>query len=77
MTSRVVRVGNRGQISIPAEIRSALGIKTGTRISIGFSDSRIILQVVSKQLVDQTRGMLKGRTSLWDEMKRERQTDKW
>ena len=59
MARRMVTVGNRGQVVIPAGIRLSLGIKTGTRISIGLEDARIVLDLVSEDLVEKTRGMLK------------------
>jgi len=56
----------------------ALGIKPGTRIAVTQEDSRIILEPVTTELVDKTRGMLKGGPSLFKELKRQRrQKDKW
>ena len=77
MARRILRVGNQGPVTIPAEIRSALGIKPGARISSGLESTRIVLEVVSEELVDKTRGMFKGGPSLCDALKRQRQTDNW
>ncbi len=76
MARRMVNVGNRGQVVIPAGIRFALGIKTGTRISIGLEDARIVLDVVSEDMVEKTRGMLKG-GALVAALKQQRESDKW
>jgi AbrB family looped-hinge helix DNA binding protein len=62
---------------IPAEFRASLRIEPGTRISVALEDSRIVLEPVSKELVDRTRGMLKGGPSLSAALKRHREKDKW
>jgi len=72
MARHVVRVGNRGQIVIPREIRSALGIESGSRVCVRVEDDCVILEVASEALVDKTRGMLKGGPSLSAALKRER-----
>ena len=77
MMSRITTVSSKGQFVIPAEIRASLGIEPGTRISVTLKDSRIVLEPVSKALVDRTRGMLKGGPSLSAALKKERQKDKW
>jgi AbrB family looped-hinge helix DNA binding protein len=77
MPQRITTVSSKGQFVIPAEFRAALRIEPGTRISVALEDSRIVLQPVSKDLVDRTRGMLKGATSLSAALKKEREKDKW
>ncbi len=63
---------------IPSEMRAALGIKPGTRIAVTQEESRIILEPVTAELVEKTRGMLKGGASLSAELKHwRRQKDKW
>ena len=49
---------------IPSEMREALGIKPGTRIAVTQDGSRIVLEPISEELVDRTRGMLAGGPSL-------------
>jgi AbrB family looped-hinge helix DNA binding protein len=73
----VVTMSSKGQLVIPAEVRAALDILPGTRISISVENKRIILQPVSDQLVDELRGILAGGPSLSDELQRERRSDKW
>jgi antitoxin PrlF len=77
MTRRITTVSSKGQFVIPSDIRAALRIEPGTRISVALEDSRIVLEPVSKALVDRTRGMLKGGPSLSGALKKERQKDKW
>ncbi len=76
MAGRVVRVGNRGQTVIPSEIRSALGIESGSRVSVRVEDDCVMSEVVSEAFVDKTRGMFKGGPSLSAALKRERQIRK-
>ena len=77
MSTRITTVSSKGQFVIPAEIRASLGIEPGTRISVTLKDSRIVLEPVSEELVDRTRGLFAGRPSLSAALKRERQKDKW
>jgi AbrB family looped-hinge helix DNA binding protein len=49
---------------IPSEVRSALGIKPGTRVAVTHDGVKITLEPVTGELVDKTRGMLKGKASL-------------
>ena len=63
---------------IPSEMRASLGIKPGMRIVVVQEGSRIILEPVSEELVEKTRGIFAGKTSLSDELARQRrQKDKW
>jgi bifunctional DNA-binding transcriptional regulator/antitoxin component of YhaV-PrlF toxin-antitoxin module len=59
-------------------MRAALGIRPGTRISVTQDGSRIVLEPVSDELVDQTSGLFSGKVSLSEELKRQRRRkDKW
>jgi AbrB family looped-hinge helix DNA binding protein len=79
MTYQITTVSTKGQFVIPAEMRSALGIKPGTRIAVTQQGSTITLQPVTEELVDQTRGMLAGGPSLTKSLLRERRgrKDRW
>lgn len=77
MSRRITTVSSKGQFVIPAEFRASLRIEPGTRISVALEDSRIILEPVSEELVDRTRGMFKGGPSLSTALKKQRQKDKW
>jgi AbrB family looped-hinge helix DNA binding protein len=61
---------------IPSEIRESLGIKPGTRIAVTQEGSRIVLEPVSEELVDRTRGLFSGTPSLSEELKRQRRQEK-
>jgi AbrB family looped-hinge helix DNA binding protein len=78
MERQITTVSTKGQFVIPAEMRTALGIKPGTRIAVTQDGSRIVLEPVSEALVDKTRGMFRGKPSLSAELKRQRRRkDKW
>ncbi len=79
MTRQITTVSTKGQFVIPSEMRVSLGIQPGTRISVTQEGSRIVLEPVSEELVDKTRGMLAGRPSLTKSLLRERRRakDRW
>jgi bifunctional DNA-binding transcriptional regulator/antitoxin component of YhaV-PrlF toxin-antitoxin module len=59
-------------------MRISLGIEPGTRIAVTQDGSRIVLEAVSEELVDKTRGLFSGKASLSNELKRQRrQKDRW
>jgi len=59
-------------------MRTSLGIRPGTRIAVTQDGSRIVLEPVSENLVDKTRGIFSGKPSLSAELKRQRRRkDKW
>jgi AbrB family looped-hinge helix DNA binding protein len=78
MTRQITTVSTKGQFVIPSEMRSALGIKPGTRICVTHDGTKIILEPVTAELVDRTRGMLKGKGPLVEKLRRKwRQEDRW
>jgi AbrB family looped-hinge helix DNA binding protein len=78
MIRQITYVSTKGQFVIPSEMRASLGIKPGTRISVTQDGSRIVLEPVSEELVDRTRGMFSGKPSMSSELKRQRRRkDKW
>jgi len=63
MVRQITSVSTKGQFVIPAEMRTALGIRPGTRIAVTQDESRIVLEPVTEDLVDKTRGMFSGKPS--------------
>ncbi|OPL16614.1 MAG: hypothetical protein AVO38_07405 [delta proteobacterium ML8_D] len=51
----------KGQIVIPASIRARFKIKKGTRINVYDDGSRIIVEPLADDPIEQGRGMLKTR----------------
>jgi AbrB family looped-hinge helix DNA binding protein len=78
MAGQITSVSTKGQFVIPAEMRTALGIRPGTRLAVTQEGSRIVLEPVSEALVDKTRGMFRGKPSSFAELKRQRRRkEKW
>jgi AbrB family looped-hinge helix DNA binding protein len=78
MNRQITTVSTKGQFVIPSEMRSALGIKPGTRIAVTQDGAKIILQPVTDELVDKTRGMLKGKAHLAEKLRSKwRREDRW
>ena len=78
MVRRITTVSTKGQFVIPSEMRIALGLVPGTRIAVTQDGLRLVLEPVSEELVDQTRGLFSGKPSLSEELKRQRRRkDKW
>jgi len=78
MNRQITTVSTKGQFVIPSDMRSALGIKPGTRIAVTHDGTKITLQPVTDELVDKTRGMLKGKAHLAEKLRRRwRREDRW
>lgn len=77
MNTQITTISTKGQLVIPAEMRTLLGIHPGSRIALTLEQERIVLQPVTDQLVDDTAGMLRGGPSLADELQQERRKEKW
>ena len=52
-------VTRKGQITVPAEIRRALGLKEGDKVALVMEDNQVRL-AVSGSVVERTAGMLKS-----------------
>ena len=78
MTRQITTVSTKGQFVIPSEMRTALGIKPGTRIAVTQDGAKITLEPVTDELVDKTRGMLKGKARPSELLRRRwRKEDRW
>ena len=86
MERQVATVAYDGQLTLPAEVQSALGIAPGSEVEIVVHDQEIRLVIQEKrrvsqaetdQIISELRGMFKGEPSLEDEYFRDRDRDKW
>lgn len=69
-------VTSKGQLVVPARLRRRYGIKPGTKICFIERDNEILFQPVTKEYVRSVRGMLKSKTSVIQELRKERAKDK-
>jgi AbrB family looped-hinge helix DNA binding protein len=76
MSTLFTTVSSKGQIVIPADLRSELGITSGTRIAIQRVDHRLILEPITEKFVRSMRGCLKGPDSLVEAREREHKLEK-
>jgi antitoxin PrlF len=67
------RVGAKGQVVIPKEIRDALGIEPGDEVSFWQHDDHVAVRPVARDRP--LRGRFRG-SALVEELQRERTTDR-
>ena len=68
-------VSTKGQVVIPAELRTVLNIDAGTRVCFQRAGDILILRPVTERLIDRVRGFFKGGPSLSALREREPWTD--
>lgn len=68
-------VTTKGRLVIPARIRRKFGIKPGTKMCFIERDNEILFQPVTKAYIRSVCGILKSRTSVTEELLRERRKD--
>ena len=69
------RITARGGVTIPAELRRKLGIEPGTKVCFVETGAEIIFQPITKEYIRRISGMLKSKTSVTEELLRERRND--
>ena len=52
-------VAERGQITLPKEVRDALGLKKGTKLTVEVDHGRIILRKNARDALEKIRGRFK------------------
>jgi AbrB family looped-hinge helix DNA binding protein len=57
-TERQIVVGDRGRVVLPADVRSALGLKTGSRMLLSTESDGSLWLRPYRSVADQGRGML-------------------
>ena len=72
-TLKTINVSNKGQITIPREIQTLLGIKKGDRLILAAKNKKLLIQKASsleKKIEDDFKDLLrlseKTAKSLWD-----------
>jgi AbrB family looped-hinge helix DNA binding protein len=78
-TERQIVVGDRGRVVLPADVRSALGLETGSRMLLSTESDGSLWLRPYRSVADQGRGMLAGlapeRESMVDELLAERRRE--
>lgn len=72
-------ISSKGQIVLPAGVRSRLGLRKGMRVSISLSDEEagpIILRPITPELIGQLRGSHKCARGALDVLQSERTKDR-
>ncbi len=76
MKSNFSQVSTKGQIVIPAELREALKIEPGTRVTMSREGDAIILRPVTAKLIRSLRGSAGKGKSAGDMREREHRQDR-
>jgi AbrB family looped-hinge helix DNA binding protein len=58
-TAKTVKLGRKGQLVLPKEIRDSLGLAEGDRLLVSLEGERVILASVEKYAAE-TKGILRG-----------------
>jgi AbrB family looped-hinge helix DNA binding protein len=78
-TERQIVVGDRGRVVLPADVRSALGLETGSRMLLSTESDGSLRLRPYRSVADQGRGMLVGLVggdeSMVDELLAERRRE--
>lgn len=69
-------LSEKGQLVIPAEIRTRLGLQRGDRFEIEVRDGEVILRPLPRNPLLAMRGALKGSESLVEALLRERAAER-
>ena len=79
MKTLTATISSKGQLVIPAEMRTSLGISVGTRIAITLEGDRLVLRPITERFIDEMMGRFAGGSSMTDELIAERRAEdkKW
>jgi AbrB family looped-hinge helix DNA binding protein len=69
-------LSSKGQLVIPSELRKQLGMRPGTGVSLEVEGDRIVLVPDSKLELKNMKGWLKGKPSMLEYLKQERDKER-
>lgn len=69
------RVTSKGRLVIPVQLRRRYGIKSGTKVCFIERGNEILFQPVTKEYIRSLCGMLQSKTSVTQELSKERARD--
>lgn len=72
-----VRVSNKGQITLPAQVRKKLGIKPRSMVTIDFKNDEMVIRLVKpiNELQGIFRKYAEGKTGDWEEIRSQAEQD--
>jgi AbrB family looped-hinge helix DNA binding protein len=76
MKPEVSTITTKGQLVIPAKLRSKYNIAKGTQVAFVEEENRLILQPLTPEFIRSLRGSLKSKPSARDILDQERQRDR-
>jgi len=68
---KAVRVGPKGQVVIPVDIRREIGLEPGQRVEIDLQDNAVVITPIPLDLRKTLRGFFRDGPSLTEALKRE------
>jgi AbrB family looped-hinge helix DNA binding protein len=77
MKNLTASVQANGDIKIPPEIRSELGLLDGSQVAFRLADGRVFLEPLLTDTVDGLYGLFASKQDLVAELQEERRQDKW
>jgi AbrB family looped-hinge helix DNA binding protein len=72
-------ISSKGQMVLPAEVRSRLGLRKGMRVSVSLGeqdDHRIVLRPLTPESVSKVRGSMKSAGAALDYLQEQRRKDR-
>lgn len=61
MATHFSHISTKGQIVIPADVREAMKLEPGTRVSLEISGDTLVLRPVTAEFVRSLRGIARGK----------------
>ena len=77
MIIKTVKVSEKGQIAIPADIREKAGIRRGDSLIVMQEDGKIMIEKESKRLEDDFADLLKHSESVAEKLWRNKEDEIW
>ena len=77
MIIKTVKVSDKGQIAIPADIRMKAGIKRGDNLIVIQKDSKILIEKTSEKMKEDFNDLLKNSESVAEKLWRNKEDEIW
>ncbi|WP_213806981.1 AbrB/MazE/SpoVT family DNA-binding domain-containing protein [Granulicella sp. dw_53] len=77
MERQIAILSQTGDLPLPAEAQTTLGLHPGSRLAVSVEDGRIVLQPVSMDDLDELCGIFSTNPGSSEELQQERRKDRW